>query len=213
MEAGTAGPNPGDPTHNATMANFNGARAPGLTNIFTVPFNNGLGGTATPVPGAANPDREEYYPAFSPDDKLLAFTFVPAGQVMYANPQAQIAVIPKGGGTATVLVANNPTTSPPNCTGRSSPGVNNHWPKWSPQVQPSGDGIYYWLIFSSNRTGATATSNYDHQVHIISQLYVAPVLVTETSITSYPAIYLWNQPADHVNTTPAWESFALPPIP
>ena len=150
------GPNPGDPTHNATQANANGARTPGLTNIYTVPFNNGLGGTATPVNGAASPEFEEYYPAFSPDDKFLAFTFVPAGQVMYANPQAQIAIVAKGaasGSKPTVLAANNPMTSPPNCTGKMSPGVNNHWPKWSPEVQPSSDGTYYWLIFSSNRTG------------------------------------------------------------
>jgi hypothetical protein len=46
----------------------------------------------------------------------------------------------------------------------------------------------------------------------ISQLYMAPVVVTETGINSYPAIYLWNQPTDQVNTTPAWSTFEIPPV-
>jgi hypothetical protein len=37
-------------------------------------------------------------------------------------------------------------------------------------------------------------------------------VVGELGITSYPAIYLWNQPNTTVNTTPAWQSFQLPPV-
>ena len=47
----------------------------------------------------------------------------------------------------------------------------------------------------------------------ISQLYMAPVVVTEQGIQQYPAIYLWNQPPNTVNTTPAWETFMIPPVP
>ena len=67
-----------DPTHNATVQLSNPARVPGLTNIYVVPFNGGLGGLATPVNGAATPEFEEYYPELSPDDRLMAFTRVPA---------------------------------------------------------------------------------------------------------------------------------------
>src|SRR4029077_1408421 len=58
-------PNPGpsaDPSRNATPGSSNFSRTPGMTNLFTVPFNNGMGGGATPVNGAATPDREEFYP-------------------------------------------------------------------------------------------------------------------------------------------------------
>ena len=43
-----------------------------------VPFNDGRGGAAAPLAGAADPMFEEYYPAFSPDDQLVAYTRVHA---------------------------------------------------------------------------------------------------------------------------------------
>jgi hypothetical protein len=47
-----------------------------------------------------------------------------------------------------------------------------------------------------------------------SKLYVvkfgvAPVVVSSGTITSYPALYLWNQPVDEANHTPAWDEFHL----
>ncbi len=184
----------------------------GKTDLYTVPFNNGLGGTATPLPGASTTDYEEYYPAYSPDDTLVAFTRVKMGEVMYSNPNAEIVVLPVGQTTALPLKANNP----PACTGKTSPGVNNHWPKWSPSLPAGGaEGRYYWIIFSSNRAGyAPVKSQYGAMRSVeISQLYMAPVIMSETQVPiSYPAIYLWNQPTDTVNTTPAWETFTIPPI-
>ncbi|MEO8214812.1 MAG: hypothetical protein ABI560_16545 [Myxococcales bacterium] len=183
----------------------------GKTDLYTVPFNMGSGGVATAVPGAASADREEYYPAYSPDDRLIAFTSVRAGQVMYANPQAEISVIPASGGTPARLRANDP----PRCTGKTSPGVNNHWPKWSPDTAGGTEGKYYWIIFSSNRAGIPPVkSQYGPMRTVeISQLYMAPVVMNEFNVpTSYPAIYLWNQPTDSVNTTPAWSTFTIPPV-
>jgi hypothetical protein len=44
----------------------------------------------------------------------------------------------------------------------------------------------------------------------VSQLYLAPVVIGDSgTVTSYPAIYLWNQPTTTVNTTPAWDAFIL----
>ncbi|MES1157921.1 MAG: hypothetical protein ABUL67_02360 [Haliangium ochraceum] len=183
----------------------------GKTDLYTVDFNNGAGGTATPVTGAATTQFEEYYPAYSPDDKLIAFTRVPSGQVMYGNANAELAVMAMGNAEATPLRANRP----PACTGKTSPGVNNHWPKWSPEITPGTEGTYYWIVFSSNRADIPPVkSQYGAMRTIpISQLYVAPVIMDESRIPqSYPAIYLWNQPADAVNTTPAWETFQIPPI-
>jgi hypothetical protein len=207
-------PNPGatgDPTTSATTQNSNPQRSPGLTNLYTVLFNNGVGGVASPVTGAATPDNEEYYPAYSPDDNYVAFTRVAAGQTMFANPNAEIYVVATAGGSAQRLAANDP----PACTGKRSPGVNNHWAKWSPDVQGGGSlGKYYWMIFSSNRAGLTGTSTTTGRTVNLSQLYLAPILVDETGgVSSFPAIYLWNQPTDRVNTTPAWETFDIPIIP
>ena len=32
-------------------------------------------------------------------------------------------------------------------------------------------------------------------------------------LQSYPALYLWNQPADESNHTPSWDNYVLPPVP
>lgn len=192
-------------------ASFNSQRQPGMTNLYTVPFNNGMGGTAMPVAGAASTTAEEIYPAYSPDDSMVAFTSIPAGQPMYANPNAEIYVAPTaGGGSPTRLMANNP----PSCSGKSSPGVNNHWAKWSPEVASGPKGKYYWMIFSSNRANLPTGVSSKGRTIQISQLYLAPILVggEQFTVTTYPAIYLWNQPTTSVNTTPAWETFDIPVI-
>jgi hypothetical protein len=199
-----------NPALNGTTQTTNAARKPGMTDLYTVLFNGGLGGTAKPVSGAATTQFEEYYAAYSPDDKFIAYTRAPAGEVMFANPNAEIAIVPAAGGDAQVLAANKP----PACTGKTSPGVNNHWPKWSPEVQHAGAVIYYWLIFSSIRAGLPPVKGMGNDgLHQISQLYMAPVVLGETGFISYPAIYLWNQPTDRVNTTPAWATFEIPPVP
>ena len=199
-----------DPTLTSTNQMYNGLRGPGMTNLFTVPFNGGVGGPASPVNGAATTENEEYYPAFSPDDAFIAFTRVGGGQTMYANPNAELYVVPTKGGTASRLAANNP----PACSGKSSPGVNNHWAKWSPDVSTGGRGKYYWMIFSSNRADIPPQVSSTGRPIKMSQLYLAPILVDENfTVNSYPAIYLWNQPTTSVNTTPAWETFDIPIIP
>ena len=192
-------PNPNNETHNQ-----------GHADIWTVPYGNRAGGAAKAVAGASTTEFEEYFPSYSPDDQLIAFNRVPSGQPMYANANSEIAIVHKKFTTAHVLRANKP----PACSGKTSPGVNNHWAKWSPDIKPGTDGTYYWIVFSSNRADLPAvTSKYGGKRSIkISQLYVAPVLVGELGITSFPAIYLWNQPTDTVNTTPAWESFQIPPV-
>ena len=77
------------------------------------------------------------------------------------------------------------------------------------------DRKYYWMIFSSNRSTLPPGTSSKGRTIQISQLYLAPVLISgETfQVTTYPAIYLWNQPTTSVNTTPAWETFDIPIIP
>src|SRR5207302_9023205 len=92
------------------QASTNSQRAPGMTNLYTVPFNNGLGGAATPVLGAASTTAEEIYPAFSPDDSMIAFTRVPPGGPMYANPHAGSYAVRTPAGAPTPPKANTPPT-------------------------------------------------------------------------------------------------------
>jgi len=119
---------------------------------------------------------------------------VPGGSSSYANPAAEVYVIPAGGGTRVRLGANDP----PTCTGKMSPGVENSWPKWAPDASAANNKTYYWLTFSSIRDTAA-----------IPQLYVTPVVDDGTSLTTYPALYLWNQPDDEHNHTPAWDYFQI----
>jgi len=195
--------------------NLDGRLEKGATDLFTVPYNDRMGGMATPVKGASDPSFEEYYPAWSPDDKLIAYNRVPAGEKMYANPNAELFVVSTKFGESQRLAANDP----PACANKKSPGVNNHWARWSPGVQASGSGSVYWIIFSSNRADIPAVpSKYTNpampngSLVQVSQLYITAVVETEDGIKTFPAIYLWNQPTDTLNTTPAWEAFQLPPV-
>ena len=87
---------------------------------------------------------------------------------------------------------------PPQCAGVTSPGVTNSWPKWAPEVGTSGSRRFYWLTFSSTRTGGRP------------QLFITPVVDDGEAVRTYPALYLWNQPADENNHTPAWDVFDIP---
>jgi hypothetical protein len=162
--------------------------------IATVPFNNRLGGTATKVLGADTSAYNEYYPTFSPDDKYVAYNRVAQNQSSYNNSQAEVFAILATGGTPIRLFANDP----PACSGRVSPGVTNSWPKWSPEATDSGGKRYYWLTFSSTRSAGNNP-----------QLYVTPLVDTAGLVTTYPALYLWNQPAGENNHTPAWDNFGI----
>jgi hypothetical protein len=196
--------------YSSTDGNQDGRLSMGATDLFQVPYNNRMGGLATPLPGASDASFEEYYPAFSPDDKLVVFDRVPAGGTMYANDMAELAVVPMGtdpAQTSTRLAANDP----PQCSGMASPGVNNHWAKWSPTVEQANGKEYYWLIFSSNRYGTPPVSAGGTTVQI-SQLYATAIVVSETAMQMYPAIYLWNQQSTTLNTTPAWDPFQIPMV-
>jgi mono/diheme cytochrome c family protein len=161
--------------------------------LYTVPYNNRMGGSATPVAGASETTFNEAYPAFSPDDSMLAFSRVPAGQSSYNNAQSEVFVVPTGGGTATRLSANDA----PACSGVKSPGILNSWPKWSPESQQVGGKQYYWITFSSTRAGGPP------------QLYVTGVVVEGGVVKTYKAVYLWNQPAAQGNHTAAWDVFKI----
>ena len=187
------------------------------TDIHLVPYNNKMGGAVTPLAGAATPGISEYYPAFSADDKIIAFNRAGNTQgKIYYRPDGEVYVIPAAGGTPTRLSANDPVA----CSGQTSPGVINSWPKWSPTVvSDAGNGnTYYWLIFSSARDYPGAfivpANQYSPSDTRSSQLYMAGVVIDKQGmIHTFPAVYIWNQDPTTSNLTPAWNNFQIPPPP
>jgi hypothetical protein len=209
----------------------------GPADIYTVPYTSngvglgGAGGTATPLPGASSSANNEYYPAWSPDDQLIAFNQVPSGTSLYNEPAAEVYVIPYNGGmggTETRLAANDPVA----CTGSMAMQLQNTLPKWAPLADTTAMGavgnkgadgkLYYWVTFSSIRTTActisgsnVCTATQAAGATGNAQLYVAGVVVdpaNNNAITTYPAIYLWNQDFTANNLIPSWtNSPAIPP--
>jgi hypothetical protein len=190
--------------------------------VYVVPYNGGMGGTARPLPGASDPGQSEYYPSWSPDDQFIAFNRVPTGVSMYNEPQADVYVVPYNGGmggTGVRLKANDPVA----CTGAAPNTVQNTWPKWAPNpLDPStkkpvpqkdaAGNTYYWLTFSSIRNPLSppdaANKNKRRQ-----QLYVVGIVVGAGGAinASFSPIYLWNQDYTVNNLIPAWEEFSIPP--
>ena len=165
--------------------------------LYTVPYAAGAGGAATPVPGASDPSLQEFYPSFSPDDRWLVFNRIPNDDNLYNQPADEVFVLPASGGTATRLAANDP----PACSGVTSPGITNSWGKWGPTAYAANGRTYYWLVFSSKRTGSGA-----------AQLYITSLVVAaDGSLATHGALYLWNQPATESNHTPAWDTLKVPP--
>jgi hypothetical protein len=204
-----------------TMTNkvVSGRLGTGTAHLYSVPFAK-TPGAATALPLTDTSGTADYYGALSHDDQLIAFNRVPAATAnqthmqldgsknawdgMYMQPATEVFVAQVSGGTATRLAANDP----PSCSNITSPGINNTWAKWSPEVQTANGKTYYWLIFSSWREGQVSSTGSP-----IAQLYITGVVRDETGLNSSSAIYLWNQPADISNHTPAWDVFQIPAVP
>ena len=101
-----------------------------LFDLYRVPFNDGAGGTAEPLTGAAHNGMSNFFAKYSPDGKWIVFC--KARSYMLLQPDSELYIIPIAGGTARRLRCN---------TGRM-----NSWHSWSPNGK--------WLVFSSKANSA-----------------------------------------------------------
>ena len=93
--------------------------------LYRIPFNNGTGGVAEPIPGASANGMSNNFPKISPDGRWLVFVQCKNGQLM--RPDSQLYMIPSQGGVARRLRANT--------------RLMNSWHSFSPNGR--------WLVFSS----------------------------------------------------------------
>ena len=178
---------------------FNARLDVGNADLWSIPYGNRNGGNASPVPGVNDPASNQFYPAYSPDDAMLAFNRIPRGGNMYNAPADEVWVATGKGGEPVRVLANDP----PTCTALKSPGLTNSWPRWAPSTQTVAGKKYYWLVFSSKRRALINPAN-------PPQLYLGAVVVDVSgAITTYPAIYITTQPPAESNHTPAWENFVI----
>ena len=105
--------------------------------IWTVPFDEGQGGEARPLPGASEAGRASYFPRYSPDGQSLAFVVSDGG--FSARPSSDLYLVPVSGGEAVYLSVN-------------TPGRMDSWPSFSP------DG--HWLTWASRRDDPDRTAIY-----------------------------------------------------
>ncbi len=202
----------------------------GTAHLYQVPYSKTSTQTPMAIPGdGSDSNYAQYYGTLSSDDAYIAFDRIPASTAntshpsldttatgcnpspcvwegMYMQPATELFVMPVAGGTgaAIKLAANDP----PQCPGQmTSPGINNTWAKWSPESSPAPNGsTYYWLIFSSWRQGMVDPKTGSP----IAQLFMTVIVKPEAGfLQTYPAVYLWNQPANVSNFTPAWDVFKI----
>jgi tetratricopeptide (TPR) repeat protein len=93
--------------------------------LYRIPFNDGKGGRAEPIPGGSGNGMSNTFPKISPDGRWIVFVQCRNGQLM--RPDGQLYIVPASGGQARRMRCNTP--------------LMNSWHSFSPNGR--------WLVFSS----------------------------------------------------------------
>lgn len=104
--------------------------------LWQVPFAAGAGGRATPLAGASDNGKSNYFPRYSPDGRWIVFCQSDTGLV--SQPGSRLMIIPAGGGTARAMTCNR-----------------NELNSWH-SISPNGR----WMVFSSKPDGSRLTRVY-----------------------------------------------------
>ena len=94
--------------------------------LYRIPFNDGRGGKAEPVPGASDNGVSNYFPKYSPDGKWIVFC--KARSFMLLQPDSKLWIMPAD------------YSQPPREL-KYNTSLMNSWHSWSPNSR--------WLVFSS----------------------------------------------------------------
>jgi Tol biopolymer transport system component len=98
--------------------------------VYRIPFNDGKGGLAKPLPGASGNGKSNYYPRYSPDGKWIVFTQSETGLAIQQD--SRLLIMPASGGRAKKMSCNLSRV--------------NSWHTWSPNSR--------WLAFVSKENTA-----------------------------------------------------------
>jgi len=93
--------------------------------VYRIPFNNGNGGIAEPLPGASNNGMSNYFARYSPNGKWIVFC--QSNSFMLLQPDSKLYIMPACGGTPRLMSCNLSRM--------------NSWHSWSSNSK--------WLVFSS----------------------------------------------------------------
>jgi Flp pilus assembly protein TadD len=129
--------------------------------LYRIPFNDGQGGTPTPIAGASANGMSNSFAKISPDGRWVVFVKARNGQLM--RPDSRLFIVPAEGGQAREMRAN---------TARM-----NSWHSFSPNGR--------WLVFSSK-----SRSPYTEMflTHIDADGNDTPAIVVENSTASNRAV-------------------------
>ena len=131
--------------------------------LYRIPFHNGRGGSAEPIPGASNNGLSNTFPKLSPDGRWLVFVQSRNGQLM--RPDSQLYIVPAAGGQARRMRSNTP--------------LMNSWHSFSPNGR--------WLVFSSK---ARSPYTQMYLTHIDADGNDTPPILIENSTAANRAVNL-----------------------
>jgi Flp pilus assembly protein TadD len=129
--------------------------------LYRIPFNDGKGGKAEPIAGAANNGMSNSFPKLSPDGRWLVFVQSRNGLLM--RPDGQLYIVPANGGTARRMTCNTP--------------LMNSWHSFSPNGR--------WLVFSSKSRSAYTQM---FLTHIDQSGNDSPAILIENSTAANRAV-------------------------
>ena len=118
-----------EPARGETIADLN-RRYRIRFDLYTLPFNNGRGGTPRRLEGASSNGRSNFFPRYSPDGQWVAFNQSATGLVL--QPDSALYLVRSQGGPSRRMRCN---------TGRM-----NSWHSWSRNSR--------WLVFASKAMSA-----------------------------------------------------------
>ena len=155
--------------------------------LYRIPFNEGQGGHAEPIPGASHNGMSNTFAKVSPDGRWIVFVQARNGLLM--RPDSKLYIVPSQGGRARLMNCNTP--------------LMNSWHSFSPNGR--------WLVFSSK-----SRSPYTQMflTHIDENGIDSPPVLIENATAANRAVNLpefVNIPPDGLLTikTPATDFYRL----